>query len=342
MAYASLLDEGYPVRLTGQDVGRGTFSHRHAVLHGQRDGDTHIPLMHVAEGQAPFHIYDSLLSEEAVLAFEYGYATTSPTGLVVWEAQFGDFANGAQVVIDQFISSGENKWSRLCGLTMLLPHGYEGQGPEHSSARLERFLQLCAEDNIQVCIPSTPAQVFHMLRRQAIRPLRKPLIVMTPKSLLRHKEAVSQLEELAEGTFQTVIDETDALDPTSVKRVVLCSGKVFYDLRAARREREIDDIAIIRIEQMYPFPRLDLQAVLGRYPNIEDAVWMQEEPKNQGSWYAMQSRLSTVVRREKVDVYLRYVGREPSASAAAGYSALHLREQEQFIDEALGPMPWGF
>ena len=342
MAYASLLDEGYPVRLTGQDVGRGTFSHRHAVLHGQRDGDTHIPLMHVAEGQAPFRIYDSLLSEEAVLAFEYGYATTSPTGLVVWEAQFGDFANGAQVVIDQFISSGENKWSRLCGLTMLLPHGYEGQGPEHSSARLERFLQLCAEDNIQVCIPSTPAQVFHMLRRQAIRPLRKPLIVMTPKSLLRHKEAVSQLEELAEGTFQTVIDETDALDPAGVKRVVLCSGKVFYDLRAARREREIEDIAIIRIEQMYPFPRLDLQAVLGRYPNIEDAVWMQEEPKNQGSWYAMQSRLSTVVRREKVDVYLRYVGREPSASAAAGYSALHLREQEQFIDEALGPMPWGF
>jgi 2-oxoglutarate dehydrogenase E1 component len=298
--------------------------------------------MHVAEGQAPFRIYDSLLSEEAVLAFEYGYATTSPTGLVVWEAQFGDFANGAQVVIDQFISSGENKWSRLCGLTMLLPHGYEGQGPEHSSARLERFLQLCAEDNIQVCIPSTPAQVFHMLRRQAIRPLRKPLIVMTPKSLLRHKEAVSQLEELAEGTFQTVIDETDALDPAGVKRVVLCSGKVFYDLRAARREREIDDIAIIRIEQMYPFPRLDLQAVLGRYPNIEDAVWMQEEPKNQGSWYAMQSRLSTVVRREKVDLYLRYVGREPSASAAAGYSALHLREQEQFIDEALGPMPWGF
>ena len=342
MAYASLLDEGYPVRLTGQDVGRGTFSHRHAVLHGQRDGDTHIPLMHVAEGQASFRIYDSLLSEEAVLAFEYGYATTSPTGLVVWEAQFGDFANGAQVVIDQFISSGENKWSRLCGLTMLLPHGYEGQGPEHSSARLERFLQLCAEDNIQVCIPSTPAQVFHMLRRQAIRPLRKPLIVMTPKSLLRHKEAVSQLEELAEGTFQTVIDETDALDPAEVKRVVLCSGKVFYDLRAVRREREIDDIAIIRIEQMYPFPRLDLQAVLGRYPNIEDAVWMQEEPKNQGSWYAMQSRLSTVVRREKVDVYLRYVGREPSASAAAGYSALHLREQEQFIDEALGPMPWGF
>ena len=342
MAYASLLDEGYPVRLTGQDVGRGTFSHRHAVVHSQRDGEAYVPLRHLSEEQAPFRIYDSLLSEEAVLAFEYGYATTSPTGLVVWEAQFGDFANGAQVVIDQFISSGENKWSRLCGLTMLLPHGYEGQGPEHSSARLERFLQLCAEDNIQVCIPSTPAQVFHMLRRQAIRPLRKPLIVMTPKSLLRHKEAVSQLEELSSGTFQTVIDETDVIDPTAVKRVVMCSGKVFYDLRSARRERDIGDIAIIRIEQMYPFPRFDLQSVLARYPNLEDAVWVQEEPKNQGSWYAMQSRLSTVVQREKVDVYLRYVGREPSASAAAGYSALHLREQEAFIDEALGPMPWGF
>ena len=342
MAYASLLDAGYPVRLTGQDVGRGTFSHRHAVLHNQRSGETYVPLMHLSDTQAPFRIFDSLLSEEAVLAFEYGYATTSPDGLVVWEAQFGDFANGAQVVIDQFISSGENKWSRLCGLTMLLPHGYEGQGPEHSSARLERFLQLCAEDNIQVCIPSTPAQVFHMLRRQAVRPLRTPLVVMTPKSLLRHKEAVSQLEELAEGTFQTVIDETDAIDPQAVKRVVLCSGKVFYDLRAARRERELDDIAIVRIEQMYPFPRLDLQAVLERYPNFEDAVWVQEEPKNQGSWYAMQSRLATVVQRQKVDVYIRYVGREPSASAAAGYSALHLHQQETFIDEALGPMPWGF
>ncbi len=341
MAYASLLQAGYPVRLTGQDVGRGTFSHRHAVLHNQKEEGTWIPLQSVSDEQAPFQIFDSLLSEEAVLAFEYGYATTSPGGLVIWEAQFGDFANGAQVVIDQFISSGENKWSRLCGLTMLLPHGYEGQGPEHSSARLERFLQLCAEDNIQVCIPTTPAQVFHMLRRQAIRPLRSPLIVMTPKSLLRHKEAISQLEELAEGTFQTVIDETDDLDPSAVKRVIFCSGKVFYDLRAARREREIADIAIVRIEQMYPFPRLDLLEVLARYPNVEDAVWLQEEPKNQGAWYAMQSRMASVVQRHKVDVFLRYVGREPSASAAAGYSALHLREQEKFIDEALGPMPWG-
>tara|TARA_B100001059_G_scaffold47574_2_gene40458 strand:- start:133 stop:2991 length:2859 start_codon:yes stop_codon:yes gene_type:complete len=341
MAYGSLLQEGFPVRLAGQDVGRGTFSHRHAVLHNQKEGDTWVPLESVTDERASFQIFDSLLSEEAVLAFEYGYATTSPSGLVIWEAQFGDFANGAQVVIDQFISSGENKWSRLCGLTMLLPHGYEGQGPEHSSARLERFLQLCAEDNIQVCIPTTPAQVFHMLRRQAIRPLRSPLIVMTPKSLLRHKEAISQLDELAEGAFQTVIDETDGLDPVVVKRVVLCGGKVFYDLRAARREREIVDIAIVRIEQMYPFPRLDLLEVLERYPNLEDAVWLQEEPKNQGAWYAMQSRMASVVQRHKVDVFLRYAGREPSASAAAGYSALHLREQEKFIDEALGPMPWG-
>ena len=341
MAYGSLLQEGFPVRLAGQDVGRGTFSHRHAVLHNQKEGDTWVPLESVTDERESFQIFDSLLSEEAVLAFEYGYATTSPSGLVIWEAQFGDFANGAQVVIDQFISSGENKWSRLCGLTMLLPHGYEGQGPEHSSARLERFLQLCAEDNIQVCIPTTPTQVFHMLRRQAIRPLRSPLIVMTPKSLLRHKEAISQLDELAEGAFQTVIDETDGLDPVVVKRVILCAGKVFYDLRAARREREIVDIAIVRIEQMYPFPRLDLLEVLERYPNLEDAVWLQEEPKNQGAWYAMQSRMASVVQRHKVDVFLRYAGREPSASAAAGYSALHLREQEKFIDEALGPMPWG-
>jgi 2-oxoglutarate dehydrogenase E1 component len=342
MAYASLLQEGYPVRLTGQDVGRGTFSHRHAVVHNQRNSETWIPLAHLSETQAPFNIHDSLLSEEAVLAFEYGYATTAPGGLVIWEAQFGDFANGAQVVIDQFISSGENKWSRLCGLTMLLPHGYEGQGPEHSSARLERFLQLCADDNIQVCIPSTPSQVFHMLRRQAVRPFRTPLIVMTPKSLLRHKEAVSPVEDLAQGGFKTVIDETDTLDPNEVKRLILCSGKVFYDLRAARRERDIHDIAIIRIEQMYPFPRIDLMEIISRYPNVEDVNWVQEEPKNQGAWYAMQSRMRTVVQRHKVDLFLRYVGRESSASAAAGYSALHMREQEKFIDEALGPMPWGF
>jgi 2-oxoglutarate dehydrogenase E1 component len=341
MAYATLLVDGYPVRMTGQDVGRGTFSHRHAVLHNQRAEEAYVPLQHLSPDQAEFRIFDSLLSEEAVLAFEYGYATTSPGGLVIWEAQFGDFANGAQVVIDQFITSGEHKWARLCGLTMLLPHGYEGQGPEHSSARLERYLQLCAEHNIQVCAPTTPAQVFHMLRRQAIRPLRKPLVVMSPKSLLRHKEATSTLEDLANGHFQSVIDETDSIDPTKVKRLIICSGKVFYDLRAARRERDIDDIALVRIEQLYPFPEEDLADVVSRYPNIEDAIWCQEEPMNQGAWYASQHHMRRVIQHHKVDVYLRYAGREASASVSAGYTALHLRQQEQFINEALGPMPWG-
>jgi 2-oxoglutarate dehydrogenase E1 component len=341
LAYASLLQAGYPVRLTGQDVGRGTFSHRHAVLHNQKDESVYIPLQHVSDDQAPIVIYDSLLSEEAVLAFEYGYATTMPKGLVIWEAQFGDFANGAQVVIDQFITSGEHKWSRLCGLTMLLPHGYEGQGPEHSSARLERFMQLCAEHNIQVCVPSTPAQVFHMLRRQAIRPLRKPLIVMSPKSLLRHKEAISTLEELAHGHFNNVLDETDDLDKSKVRRVIICSGKVYYDLRATRRERGIDDIAILRLEQLYPFPEAELLQVLTEYTSLEDAVWCQEEPMNQGAWYASQHHMRRVIHRHKVDVYLRYVGREASAAPAAGYMALHLEQQQQFIDDALGDMPWG-
>jgi 2-oxoglutarate dehydrogenase E1 component len=341
MAYATLLEAGYPVRLTGQDVGRGTFSHRHAVLHNQNDESCHIPLQHIAEDQAPFVIYDSLLSEEAVLAFEYGYATTMPQGLVIWEAQFGDFANGAQVVIDQFITSGEHKWQRLCGLTMLLPHGYEGQGPEHSSARLERFLQLCAEHNIQVCMPTTPAQVFHMLRRQAIRPLRKPLVVMSPKSLLRHKEAISTVEDLAEGRFYNVLDETDDIDKSAVDRVVLCSGKVYYDLRAARRERGIENIAIVRIEQLYPFPEEDLLAVLKHYPNLTEAVWCQEEPMNQGAWYSSQHHMRRVLFNHKKEVYLHYVGRDGSASPAAGYMALHLEQLESFINKALAPeVPW--
>ena len=323
------------MRLTGQDVGRGTFSHRHAVLHNQRDGGCLIPLQHVSDAQASFCIYDSLLSEEAVLAFEYGYATTSPSGLVIWEAQFGDFANGAQVVIDQFITSGEHKWARLCGLTMLLPHGYEGQGPEHSSARLERFLQLCAEHNIQVCVPSTPAQVFHMLRRQAIRPLRKPLVVMSPKSLLRHKEATSTLEELADGRFYNVLDETDDLDKTAVQRVILCSGKVFYELRAARRARGIDNIAIVRLEQLYPFPEAELTRVLGAYNHVRDAVWCQEEPMNQGAWYSSQHHMRRAMAAHKPDIYLAYAGRDASAAPAAGYMALHLEQQEAFIHQAL-------
>ena len=341
LAYASLLKDGYPIRLTGQDVGRGTFSHRHAVLHNQNDGSAYTPLQHIAEEQASFISYDSLLSEEAVLAFEYGYATTMPQGMVIWEAQFGDFANGAQVVIDQFITSGEHKWSRLCGLTMLLPHGYEGQGPEHSSARLERFLQLSAEHNIQVCMPTTPAQVFHMLRRQAIRPLRKPLVVMSPKSLLRHKEAVSSLEELSEGRFHNVLDETDDLDKSQVKRLVLCSGKVFYDLRAARRERGINDIAILRLEQLYPFPEAELLKTCRQYPNVVDAIWCQEEPMNQGAWYSSQHHIRRVIHRHKVDVYLRYVGRDSSAAPAAGYMALHMEQLNNFIDESLGDIPWG-
>lgn len=337
MAYASLLEAGYPIRLTGQDVGRGTFSHRHAVLHNQKDGSIYIPLQRVTPEQPMFDIYDSLLSEEAVLAFEYGYATTSPTGLVIWEAQFGDFANGAQVVIDQFITSGEHKWARVCGLTLLLPHGYEGQGPEHSSARLERFLQLCAEHNIQVCMPTTPAQVFHMLRRQAIRPLRKPLVVMSPKSLLRHKQAISSLEDLAEGRFETILGETDEIEPEKVRRVVLCSGKVFFDLRDARREREIDDIAIVRLEQLYPFPESRMFEILSIYGNLREAVWCQEEPMNQGAWYSSQHHMRRVIQQLNPEIYLGYVGRDPSASPAAGYMALHLEQMQQFINEALAP-----
>ena len=335
MAYATLLREGYPVRLTGQDVGRGTFSHRHAVLHNQKDGSIHIPLQKIHPDQPIFEIYDSLLSEEAVLAFEYGYATTSPTGLVVWEAQFGDFANGAQVVIDQFISSGEHKWSRLCGLILLLPHGYEGQGPEHSSARLERYLQLCAEHNMQVCIPSTPAQVFHMLRRQAIRPMRRPLIVMSPKSLLRYKGAVSSLDELAKGKFHNVIGEIDALDPQRVTRVVLCSGKVFYELYEPRNQRQLKHIAIFRLEQLYPFPEQELFELLRQYTNLKEVVWCQEEPMNQGAWYSSQHHMQRVIRRHNKKVPLHYAGRPASASPAAGYVALHQKKQQVVIEQAL-------
>ncbi|HEY8385478.1 MAG TPA: 2-oxoglutarate dehydrogenase E1 component, partial [Porticoccaceae bacterium] len=287
LAYATLLEQGYPIRMTGQDSGRGTFSHRHAVLYNQKDNTTYIPLQHLSADQPRFDLYDSLLSEEAVLAFEYGYATTAPQGLVIWEAQFGDFANGAQVVIDQFITSGEHKWGRLCGLTMLLPHGYEGQGPEHSSARLERFLQLCAEQNIQVVVPTTPAQIFHLIRRQAIRPMRRPLVVMSPKWILRHKLATSTLEELTEGSFKTVLPDTE-VDPGRARRLILCSGKVYYHLYEERAAREIDDIAIVRIEQLYPFDDAGLAAVIAPYRKLKDVVWCQEEPINQGVWYSSQ------------------------------------------------------
>ena len=336
LAYASILTSGNMVRITGQDVGRGTFSHRHAVLHDQKTGDAHVPLQNISEDQSLFRIYDSLLSEVAVLAFEYGFATTTPNALVVWEAQFGDFANSAQVVIDQFITSGEHKWQRLCGLTMLLPHGYEGQGPEHSSARLERFLQLCAEHNIQVCLPTTSAQVFHMLRKQVLCPMRKPLVVMSPKSLLRHKETVSTLEEIAEGSFQVVLDEIDdTIIPENVRKIVVCSGKVYYDLLAERRKREITDIAIIRLEQLYPFPAKEYEACLLRYPNVKKIVWSQEEPKNQGAWYSSQHHFQRPIKKHFPKIVLGYAGREASAAAAAGYPALHLAQLEKFLDDAM-------
>ncbi|MDY3198023.1 MAG: 2-oxoglutarate dehydrogenase E1 component [Pseudomonadaceae bacterium] len=336
MAYATLLHEGHPVRITGQDVGRGTFSHRHAVLHNQKGDGAYIPLANLYEGQPRFDIYDSLLSEEAVLAFEYGYATTTPNALVIWEAQFGDFANGAQVVIDQFITSGEHKWGRLCGLTMLLPHGYEGQGPEHSSARLERFLQLCAEQNIQVCVPTTPAQIYHLLRRQVIRPLRKPLVVLSPKSLLRHKLAVSTLEDLAEGSFQTVIPEIDQIDPAKVDRVIMCSGKVYYDLLEKRRADGLDNVAIVRIEQLYPFPEDDLSEVLAPYTNVRKVVWCQEEPMNQGAWYCSQHHMRRVLSQHSVsNLYLDYAGREASAAPAGGYPSVHAEEQAKLLQDAL-------
>jgi 2-oxoglutarate dehydrogenase E1 component len=335
LAYASLLDEGHGVRLCGEDVGRGTFSHRHAVLHDQNrerwDDGTYIPLQHIKPGQASFEIIDSVLTEQAVLGFEYGYSTSDPTRLVIWEAQFGDFVNGAQVIIDQFISAGEVKWGRICGLVLLLPHGFEGQGPEHSSARPERFLQLCAQHNMQVCVPSTPAQVFHMLRRQLLRKYRKPLIVMSPKSLLRHKEAVSSLEDLAKGGFQNVIGETDGLVAADVRRVLACSGKVYYELLAHRREQNIDDIAIIRLEQQYPFPHADFEAEVAKYPNAKEVVWVQEEPQNQGAWYRLRAYFRSDIPKQMV---LAYAGRAISASTAVGYSSKHNQEQKQLLGDA--------
>src|SRR5690554_45693 len=335
-AYATLLFEGYPVRMTGQDVGRGTFSHRHAALHNQKDGETYIGLQNLYKDQPRFSLYDSFLSEEAVLAFEYGYASTMPNALVIWEAQFGDFANGAQVVIDQFITSGEAKWGRLSGLTMLLPHGYEEQGPEHSSARLERFLQLCAEHNIQVCVPTTPSQVFHMLRRQVKRPLRKPLVAITPKSLLRHKEAISGLDDLTSGTFQTVLPEKEPSDPKKVTRVIMCSGKVYYDLLEKKKADERDDVAIVRLEQLYPFPADDLDEILGQYTKLKSAVWCQEEPMNQGAWYCSQHHMRHALQRLNPKLHLEYAGRDASAAPACGHMSVHIEEQKKLVNDAFG------
>ncbi len=340
LAYATLVGEGTPVRISGQDCSRGTFAHRHAVMHDQNrekwDSGIYVPLQNVAVKQGNFVVIDSLLSEEAVLGFEYGYASAQPFELVIWEAQFGDFANGAQVVIDQFISSGESKWARLCGLSLFLPHGYEGQGPEHSSARLERFLQLCAEHNMQVVVPSTAAQHYHMIRRQALRPTRKPLVVMMPKSLLRKKEATSPLEDLANGTFEVVIGNIDQpgakLNAKKVKRVVACSGKVYYDIVAEREKRALTDIAVIRIEQLYPFPHEEFAAQVALYPNANSVVWAQEEPANQGAWHRIQHYL---MRNMRGDQTLGYAGRTSSASPAVGYQSLHIEQQKELVDAAL-------
>ncbi|MEJ2060290.1 MAG: 2-oxoglutarate dehydrogenase E1 component [Gammaproteobacteria bacterium] len=331
LAYASLATQGYNVRLSGQDSGRGTFFHRQAVLHHQGHREAYIPLRHLSEKQGNFLIIDSLLSEEAVLAFEYGFATADPETLVIWEAQFGDFANGAQVVIDQFISSGEQKWNRLCGLTLFLPHGYEGQGPEHSSGRLERYLQLCAQQNMQVCVPTTPAQMFHLLRRQIIRPYRKPLIVMTPKSLLRHKLATNTLEDFTHSQFQPVIDDIDPLEPEAVDRILLCTGKIYYDLLERRRADKRADVAIMRVEQLYPFPRELLEAVVARYPNVRRFIWVQEEPLNQGAWYATQHQMRGLLKSGQ---YLEHVTRPDAASPAVGYFNVHLQQQKAIVEEA--------
>ncbi|MFN0316916.1 MAG: 2-oxoglutarate dehydrogenase E1 component [Burkholderiales bacterium] len=336
LAYASLLRDGFSVRISGQDSGRGTFFHRHAVLHDQNrekwDAGTYIPLKHIAPNQGDIAVIDSVLSEEAVLGFEYGYSTSEPNELVVWEAQFGDFANGAQVVIDQFIASGEVKWGRVCGMVMMLPHGYEGQGPEHSSGRIERFLQLCADYNIQVCVPATPVQMFFLLRRQMIRPYRKPLIIFSPKSLLRHKESVSPLEEFSASKFKPVNGEWDTdIKPERVKRVIVCSGKVFYDLRAARLERGIKDAAIVRIAQLYPFPHDDFQEQINLYRNADEVLWCQEEPGNQGAWHRIQHYL---LRHMRPDQVLAYALRPSSASPAAGYSSLHIEQQKEVVNAA--------
>ncbi len=338
LAFATLLSEGYSVRLSGQDSARGTFFHRHAVLHDQNrerwDQGTYVPLQHVSDQQGDFVVIDSLLSEEAVLGFEYGYSTSAPSELVIWEAQFGDFANGAQVVIDQFIAAGEAKWGRLCGLTLMLPHGYEGQGPEHSSARIERYMQLCADYNMQVCVPATPVQLYYLLRRQMVRPYRKPLILFTPKSILRHKESVSPLEEFASDRFRPVNEDWEAkdIDPEKVRRVVFCSGKVYYDLRAERKARGLHDLPLARIAQLYPFPHEDFQAQIERYRKATEIVWCQEEPRNQGAWHRIQHYLERhLLPHQK----LIYAGRDSSATPAAGYKSLHDRQQKELVELAL-------
>jgi 2-oxoglutarate dehydrogenase E1 component len=341
LAIGSLLVEGTRVRLAGQDTERGTFSHRHAVWHDVHSGARHVPLDHVREGQARFDVVDSMLSEYACLGFEFGFALADPWTLVLWEAQFGDFANGAQVVIDQFVASSESKWQRMNGLVLLLPHGYEGQGPEHSSARLERYLQLCAEQNLQVCNLTTPAQFFHALRRQMRRAFRKPLVVMSPKSLLRHKLAVSPLTDLTDGEFAPVLDDVAVtgapeagvtVDPARVTRVLFCSGKVYYALLAGRREQMRDTVALVRVEQLYPFPHAEIASVLARYPNATQVWWVQEEPQNMGAWSFVQHRLRRLLPSGTEP---RYLGRDEAASPASGSFKLHQAEEMEFVNAAL-------
>jgi len=343
MAFASLVSSGFPVRLSGEDCGRGTFTHRHSVIHDQGrqtrlEDNAYVPLENVSETQAPFVVIDSILSEEAVLGFEYGYASNDPNTLVIWEAQFGDFVNGAQVVIDQFIASGEVKWGRVNGITLMLPHGYEGQGPEHSSARLERFMQLAADTNIQVVQPTTASQIFHVLRRQMVRGLRKPLIIMTPKSLLRAKDATSPMSEFTNGIFQTVIPETNPAvvkAAAKVKRIICCSGKVYYDLIRKREEMGVKDVAVIRVEQLYPFPHKAFAAEVKRYPNASDMVWCQDEPQNQGAWFFVQHYIHENMRDGQ---RLGYAGRAASASPAVGYAHLHQEQQKALIEGAFGKL----
>jgi 2-oxoglutarate dehydrogenase E1 component len=330
LAFASLLKEGHPIRLSGQDVGRGTFSQRHSVLWDYETGQSHIPLNHLADGQAPYEVFNSPLAEAGVLGFEYGYAITRPQVLTLWEAQFGDFANNAQSVIDLFIASGQDKWQQLCGLTLLLPHGWEGLGPEHSSARLERFLQLCANDNMQVGNPTTPAQYFHLLRRQIKAPFRKPLVLMTPKSLLRHPMAVSTLKDLTHGQFSPLLDDAEAT--ASAKKVIFCSGKIFYQLITRRRQINAAGTAIVRVEMLYPFAEKAIRTVIGRYKKATDWIWVQEEPENMGAWPFMRPRLDALLKKP-----LHYVGRKASASPATGFPKINKMEQDGIVDRAIGP-----
>ncbi|MFK8027819.1 MAG: 2-oxoglutarate dehydrogenase E1 component [Gammaproteobacteria bacterium] len=335
LAYGSLLEQGYPIRLSGQDSVRGTFAHRHSAFHDQDNGDIYIPLRNLYDKQPQFLPINSLLSEAAVLGYEVGYATSEPNSLVIWEAQFGDFANNAQVIIDQFLSSSEVKWQRYCGLVLFLPHGYDGQGPEHSSARMERYLQLCAEENMQVCIPTTPAQHFHLLRRQMLRPYRKPLVVLTPKSLLRHPQSTSQLSEFTKDEFKQIITTYNDKDIAKVKRLLLCAGKVYFDLLAKKQENNLDNVEIIRIEQLYPFPKDEIKQELAKFKHVAEIVWVQEEPRNQGAWFYMQSR-KNLADCIYADQSLQYAGRDYSASPAAGYLQLHRLQQAQLVNQALG------